>query len=290
MDWQNDVVLTGALQNYVRQSIKRLEILDFVKRDFPQYPWSLRTLCRRLKFFNITYIDPAIAINDVKSAVTKELDGPGKCLGYRAMHQKVRKQHHMNVPRDLVYAIMVELDPDGLEARTPGKKRLKKGHFSSKGPDWVHSLDGHCKLMGFQKSTFPLAVYGCIDTASRNLLWLKIWTDNCDPKLIARWYFDYIYETKCIASYMRLDKGTETGIMATMHAFLRKSHIDVTDASDTVIYGKSTSNQIERWWKELHERLEKYFKRQLMSLKDLGHYNPDIALDSAGKGNESIRG
>ncbi|XP_078487929.1 uncharacterized protein LOC144745874 [Ciona intestinalis] len=78
---------------------------------------------------------------------------------------------------------------------------------------------------------------------------------------------------------MRLDKGTETGIMATMHAFLRKSHIDVTDASDTVIYGKSTSNQIERWWKELHERLEKYFKRQLMSLKDLGHYNPDIALD-----------
>ena len=41
-----------------------------------------------------------------------------------------------------------------------------------------------------------------------------------------------------------MDKGTETGIMATMHAFLRNKHGDMTDASDTVIYGPSTSNQV----------------------------------------------
>ena len=32
------------------------------------------------------------------------------------------------------------------------------------GPNWVHSLDGHDKLMGYQNSTFPLAIYGCLDS------------------------------------------------------------------------------------------------------------------------------
>ena len=47
---------------------------------------------------------------------------------------------------------------------------------------------------------------------------------------------------KKIASNIRIDKGTETGKMATLHAYLRSNH-DV-NLSDTVIYGKSTSNQV----------------------------------------------
>ena len=34
------------------------------------------------------------------------------------------------------------------------------------------------------------------------------------------------------------------------------------------------SFQIERWWKELHERMEKFFKEHLALLKDHGHYDP----------------
>ena len=37
--------------------------------------------------------------------------------------------------------------------------------------------------------------------------------------------------------------------------------------------------QIERWWKELHERLEKYFKGKLIWLKNEHHYNPHDATD-----------
>ena len=44
---------------------------------------------------------------------------------------------------------------------------------------------------------------------------------------------------------LRVDKGTETGTMATMHAFLRRHHNDM-DPHETVIYGPSTSNQV---WK-----------------------------------------
>ena len=223
-----------------------MEVLDFLQRDFPQYPWSLRSLDRRLRHFEINYNDANVKVDEVVEAVQKELEGPGKLLGYRAMHKKIRLEHNLNVTRDEVYNVMYHLDPEGLESRGgvgAKKVRRKAGNFTSRGPNWVHSLDGHDKLMGYQNSTFPLAIYGCLDTASRKLLWLRVWTTNSDPKLIGRWYLEYLCETKVMSAMMRLDKGTETGTMATMHAFLRRHHNDM-DPEDTVLYGPSTSNQV----------------------------------------------
>lgn len=77
---------------------------------------------------------------------------------------------------------------------------------------------------------------------------------------------------------LRVDKGTETGTMATMHAVLRRHHNDM-DPHKTVIYGPSTSNQIKRRWKELHERMERYFKDGLHWIKDQGHYDPHNESD-----------
>ena len=167
--WQRDYQLE-EMKKFVKQGIKRKEILDFLRRDFPQYAWSVPTLDRRLRHFNINYIDENVSVDEVRDAVATELRGPGKLLGYRAMHVKVRQEHGLNVPRDLVHAVMYELDPEGLESRAVGPRRKKnKGCFSSKGPNWVHSVDKHDKLMGYQNSTFPLAVYGCLDTCSRKL-------------------------------------------------------------------------------------------------------------------------
>ena len=87
---------------------------------------------------------------------------------------------------------MYALDPEGLEARIVGaKKRKRNSHFTTKGPNSVHSVDGHDKLMGYQNSTYPLAIYGCIDTASRKLFWLRIWVSNFDPQVTGRWYLEY---------------------------------------------------------------------------------------------------
>ena len=98
--------------------------------------------------------------------------------------------------------------------------------------------------MGYQNSTFPLAIYGCLDTASRKLLWLRVWVTNSAPKIIGHWYLEYLYETKAISSMLRLGKGTETGIMATIHTYLWSGHGDMDDPSGSVIYGPSTSNQV----------------------------------------------
>ena len=48
-------------------------------------------------------------------AVKKEISGPGKLLGYRTMHKKIREIQGLQVPRELVYAEMTKVDPDVLE-------------------------------------------------------------------------------------------------------------------------------------------------------------------------------
>ena len=196
--WREDEQLKEDMSKDVREGLQRAEILDFLKRDFPQYAWSIRTLDRRIEAYNIKRINRDVTVDQVKRAIQKELEKPGLLLGHRAMHKKVRQEHNLNVPRDLVHAVMVELHPEGLqERRGVGIKKINrgKGNFTTKGPNWVHSLDGHDKLMGYQNSTFPLAVYGCIDSASRKLLWLRAWVSHSDPKII--WYMDYLYERFC---------------------------------------------------------------------------------------------
>ena len=191
------------------------------------------------------------------------------------MTKKLRMVHNIKVPRELVNDVMYEQDSEGLADRQPcNKGKRKKGNFVIQGVNWVWSLDGHDKLVGFQNWTFPITLYGCYDTASRKMLYLKVWTSNSRPELIAGWYFDYVYEAKKIPSMLRFNKGTETGTLATLHAFLRRKHGDMAP-EDTVHFGSSTSNRIERYWKEIHERMEKFFKRQLLELLERGHYDPE---------------
>ena len=144
------------------------EILSYMKRDFSHYSWSLITLNRRLKFFNIYSHENIVTVDEVTEAIKKECEGPGQLLGYRVMYHKIRQVHGFNVTGIQVYAAMTDVDPDGLENRKPIlKKKKTKSTFFSVGPNWVLSIDGHDKLMGYQNSTFPLAVYGCIDRASQ---------------------------------------------------------------------------------------------------------------------------
>ena len=43
-EWEDDADLRNDLEKYVLKNFKREEILDFVKRDYPNYAWSLGTL------------------------------------------------------------------------------------------------------------------------------------------------------------------------------------------------------------------------------------------------------
>ena len=127
-DWEDDNDLKkNDLAEFVSLNLKRMEILDFWRKDYPMYAWSLRSLARRMH----------VEVNDVEAAVEKEISGPGKLLGYRAMHKKIREIHGLSVPRDLVYMVMAKVDPRGLEERGGVRKarRTRRDKAFMSGPE-----------------------------------------------------------------------------------------------------------------------------------------------------------
>ena len=195
------------------------------------------------------------------------------------MNQKLRTVHGIQVPRHLVHAVMSEIDPEDLEARSLDKKaRKKKKPFTSDGPYSVLSLDGHDKMYGYQNWYFPIEVHGFQDTFSRKMLFIDGNHSNSNPLKIEKLYLKYLYRNEHLPETIRIDRGSETGKMATINAFLVNKLNERSDPKASVRYGSST-NKIERLWKDLHKRLEKYFKLQLTTLLNTKEYDPHNALN-----------
>ena len=53
---------------------------------------------------------------------------------------------------------------------------------------------------------------------------MKLWISNSNPNLIGCFYLECLFKTRRVASKLRLDRGTETSGMATMHAYLPQQH------------------------------------------------------------------
>lgn len=141
------------------------------------------------------------------------------------MNQKLRTEHNVQVPRDLVHNMIAELGPEGLETRSLQRRKKKpKGQFTSEEPLEVASLDGHDKLCGYQNSTFPLRLYCCIYTFSPKILFLFVCHLNSNLLVVGKMYLRNLFETEILPRNLRVDRGTETGKKATIHVYLLNNH------------------------------------------------------------------
>ena len=61
--WKDDLYLTQQLKELNSKGMLLQEISSYVKRNFSQYPWSLITLNRRLKFFKICRHDKNVVVD-----------------------------------------------------------------------------------------------------------------------------------------------------------------------------------------------------------------------------------
>ena len=133
-DWEDDLEIKNDLKEQVSRNLRQSEIVDLMKVKYPIYCWSLRTLSRRLHHFEIIYTEYSVDLDEVKGAVEREMKGPGSLLGYRSLHKKVREVHVINVPRNVVYDVMADVNPEGLEQRGGvgmPKRPRRTGAFTS---------------------------------------------------------------------------------------------------------------------------------------------------------------
>ena len=61
--------------------------------------------------------------------------------------------------------------------------------------------------------------------------------------------------------------------MVALQMFLRTKDDENVEKKNVVVYGPSTMNKIERWWREIHERFEQFFKNVCRELKNSGDYD-----------------
>lgn len=88
---------------------------------------------------------------------------------------------------------------------------------------------------------------------------MRICTTNISSKITDWFYLDYLYESKEFPDNIRIDQDTETDIMSIMHCmFLRAKCDDLEDATASILHGPLTQSKIERWWRELLDRMEKF--------------------------------
>ena len=73
-------------------------------------------------------------IADIIAAIFYEVNGSGKCLGYRSMWKRLVHEHGLRVQRDTVLELMWLIDEEGVQRRKA--KRLLRRRYCTPGPNF----------------------------------------------------------------------------------------------------------------------------------------------------------
>lgn len=187
--------------------------------------------------------------------------------GYRTVWKVLNTRGKVRVSQETVRLILKVLDDEGVQLRS--QHRLRRRSYFSRGPNYSIHIDGYDKL-----KPYGIAIHGCIDGYSRKILWLKAAYTNNDPKIVARYYLDYIKTIRKVPRLVRSDCGTENCIIRDIQTALRFNHGDSMSGPSSFLYGRSTSNQrIERLWDTLSNNCTFFWKNLFKDLREIGRFH-----------------
>ena len=192
---------------------------------------SIRTLKRWLQTYGLQRKICNITKDNLKQMFSREIEGSTAAKGYRALWSSLKVSYRVNIKRDAVMKLLIELDPNGSENWKA--HRLRRRQYVSVGSNFCRDADGYGK--------YGLLIHGCVDGFSHNILWLKVSRTNNDPIVPAYFYIETVKKMGFCPQYLGTDCGTENGIIAGIQCLFLMSE-------DAHRYGSSISNQrIENW-------------------------------------------
>ncbi|XP_057303686.1 uncharacterized protein LOC130641062 [Hydractinia symbiolongicarpus] len=201
---------------------------------------------------------------EVIQAISSELTGSGKSLGYRKLWKAI-KANGIPARRSSVMEILRELDPVGVESRA--KKRLRRRIYSVPGPDFLWHLDGHDKL-----KPYGFSIHGCIDGFSRRLIWLEVGPTNKRPEVVANYFLEAVTQLNRLPTRIRSDDGTENSIIEAIQICMRADHTDEYAGLGSFIVGSSPNNQrIECFWSQLAKDRPMWWREFFAELSGMGY-------------------
>ena len=97
---------------------------------------------------------------------------------------------------------------------------------------------------------------------SRKIIWLRVSSTNHDPKVVLQFYLESVEKSNghsefgCVAcidttfkysgcpALIRMDHGTENGLIGSTHIAFRCNHTDDLQGVNSIHYGKSPANVV----------------------------------------------
>jgi hypothetical protein len=250
------------IQTYFGNGFSNAEILSvlLLHDDIIISERTLKRILHKLGLFRRKNFSNII---DVATYILELLDTSSQLHGYRWIHLKC-VQRGYTVTQLTVRLLLKLLDPEGVERRSRG--RLRRRQYSCPGPNFVWHIDSYDKL-----KPYGIAINGCIDGYSRQIIWLEAYTTNSDPKVIAGYYIKSVAAFDGCPVKVRADLGTENVHLTQMQTFLRDQ-----EEHDCVILGSSTSNtRIESWWAICRKHCSNFWMLLFHHLKEDGYFTGD---------------
>ena len=130
--WKEDIVLKEEMAKYVKQGFQRREMLDFLKRDFAQYAWSLRTVYRRLRHFDIQYNDKNVSpiLSLMIFAKGRQIIKESGESGYEIVNKRERR----TPTKSLISFFLTSPWPSLPTRKKPGSAHIRKRSFNESFP------------------------------------------------------------------------------------------------------------------------------------------------------------
>ncbi|VDI15669.1 Hypothetical predicted protein [Mytilus galloprovincialis] len=160
---------------------------------------SMRTLKRRLASYGLYRRKNFSDVLQVAMFIFEQLKLSSCLHGYRWMHSRCL-QNGFIVQKKMVRILLGILDPSGVAVRV--KRKLKRRHYRSKGPNYIWHLDSYDKL-----KPYGICVNGCIDEFSRFIIWLRVGRSNNNPRIVAGFYVEALTYLERVPHSIRSDMG-----------------------------------------------------------------------------------
>ncbi|KAJ8040865.1 hypothetical protein HOLleu_15291 [Holothuria leucospilota] len=150
---------------------------------------------------------------EVALFVMEELERHGQLHGYRTMHLKCI-QKGLQVTQETVRILLQLLDPEGVAYGR--SKRLRRRLYRNPGPSYMWHIDSYDKL-----KPYGICINAAIDGFSRNIIWIKAYRTNSNPRIIAGYFMEEVAKLGGCPARVRYDMGTENVYVEQMQRFLR---------------------------------------------------------------------
>ncbi|KAJ6484711.1 hypothetical protein C8R45DRAFT_829557, partial [Mycena sanguinolenta] len=191
-----------------------------------------------------------------------------------------------NIPRRIIRQTMLLNDPDAVDARYPGRKKIKRAQLKAHGTFQEVHCDGHEKLgaLALQMGGVALPIYGMKDKWGGEILYLVVIPDDRHADVIGHVFLDFIELYGVIPQQTTTDKGSETGYIYAFATGLKyvilfnglyAPNIDLTRYPACVCLKSTNNTPIESLWHWFQDQCGKNLFLQITKGRDEGIFNPN---------------